>query len=84
MGIAAQMVGIAQGAFDVGYNYAMQRRQFGSVVGEFQGMQHQYAQVAMEIEAARMLVCYPDFAALSWLAQAHGAVRFLSTISPTV
>ena len=32
-------------------------------------------------EAARMLVCYPDFAALSWLAQAHGAVRFLSAIS---
>ena len=26
-------------------------------------------------EAARMLVCYPDFAALSWLAQTHGAVR---------
>ena len=55
MGIAAQMVGIAQGAFDVGYNYAMQRRQFGSVVGEFQGMQHQFAAAAADIEGARAL-----------------------------
>jgi len=55
VGIAAQMLGIAQGAFDLGYSYAMQRKQFGSVVGEFQGMQHQFSQVATEIEAARAL-----------------------------
>ncbi len=55
VGIAAQMLGIAQGAFDLGYSYAMQRKQFGGVVGEFQGMQHQFAQVATEIEAARAL-----------------------------
>ena len=55
VGIAAQMVGIAQGAFDLGYRYAMQRKQFGSVVGEFQGMQHQFAAAAADIEGARAL-----------------------------
>ncbi|KAI9221491.1 acyl-CoA dehydrogenase/oxidase [Blastocladiella britannica] len=55
IGIAAQMVGAAQGAFDVAVAYAMDRKQFGRAVGEFQGMQHQIAQVAVEIEAARLL-----------------------------
>ena len=55
VGIAAQMVGIAQGAFDTGYAYAQQRKQFGQVVGEFQGMQHQFAQAAADIEGARAL-----------------------------
>ncbi|KAI8391215.1 acyl-CoA dehydrogenase/oxidase [Radiomyces spectabilis] len=55
IGIAAQMLGLAQGAFDLALPYIMQRQQFGKPVGEFQGMQHQYAQIAMEIEAARLL-----------------------------
>ncbi|OAD80800.1 hypothetical protein PHYBLDRAFT_56904 [Phycomyces blakesleeanus NRRL 1555(-)] len=55
IGIAAQMVGLAQGAFDIALPYIMERKQFGKPVGEFQGMQHQYAQVAVEIEAARLL-----------------------------
>jgi len=55
VGIAAQMLGIAQGAFNMGYSYAMQRRQFGQVVGEFQGMSHQFAQAAADLEAARVL-----------------------------
>ncbi|KAI9030937.1 acyl-CoA dehydrogenase/oxidase [Phycomyces nitens] len=55
IGIAAQMVGLAQGAFDIALPYIMSRKQFGKPVGEFQGMQHQYAQVAVEIEAARLL-----------------------------
>ena len=55
VGIAAQMVGIAQGAFDLGYAYAMQRKQFGAVVGEFQAMQHQFAAAAADIEGARLL-----------------------------
>ncbi|KAI9189733.1 hypothetical protein H9P43_001166 [Blastocladiella emersonii ATCC 22665] len=55
IGIAAQMLGLAQGAFDVAVPYTFERKQFGQAVGEYQGMQHQYAQVAVEIEAARLL-----------------------------
>jgi len=56
IGIAAQMLGIAQGAFDVTMPYLFDRKQFGTRIGDFQGMQHQYAQAAMELEAGRMLV----------------------------
>lgn len=55
IGIAAQMVGLAQGVFDKTMPYLFQRKQFKQFIGDFQGMQHQYAQVAMEIEAARLL-----------------------------
>ncbi|WVQ65577.1 hypothetical protein V866_003169 [Kwoniella sp. B9012] len=55
IGIAAQMVGLAQGAFDKSLTYAYQRKQFGKPVGEFQGMGFQFADVATEIEAARLL-----------------------------
>ncbi|PLW04938.1 hypothetical protein PCANC_17601 [Puccinia coronata f. sp. avenae] len=55
IGIAAQMVGLAQGAFDKAVKYTYQRKQFGKPVGEFQGMQFQFADVHTEIEAARML-----------------------------
>ncbi|KAF7731546.1 hypothetical protein EC973_009310 [Apophysomyces ossiformis] len=55
IGIAAQMVGCAQGAYDIALPYMMERKQFGSPIGEFQAMQHQFAQVAVEIEAARLL-----------------------------
>ena len=55
IGIAAQMLGIAQGAFDVTLPYLFERKQFGSRIGDFQGMQHQYAQAAVDIEAARLL-----------------------------
>ncbi|KAJ1730365.1 hypothetical protein LPJ61_003053 [Coemansia biformis] len=55
IGIAAQMLGLAQGAFDNAMPYLFQRKQFGTRIGDFQGMQHQYAQIATEIEAARLL-----------------------------
>ncbi|KAJ2909000.1 hypothetical protein GGI21_002319 [Coemansia aciculifera] len=55
IGIAAQMLGLAQGAFDHVMPYLFQRKQFGTRIGDFQGMQHQYAQIATEIEAARLL-----------------------------
>ncbi|KAI9264905.1 acyl-CoA dehydrogenase/oxidase [Phascolomyces articulosus] len=55
IGIAAQMLGIAQGAYDIALPYLFQRKQFNTHIGDFQGMQHQYAQIAMEIEAARLL-----------------------------
>ncbi|KAL1921738.1 uncharacterized protein VTP21DRAFT_10380 [Calcarisporiella thermophila] len=55
IGIAAQMLGLAQGAFDNALPYMFQRKQFGQLIGNFQGLQHQYAQVATEINAARLL-----------------------------
>ncbi|RHZ84808.1 hypothetical protein Glove_74g26 [Diversispora epigaea] len=55
IGIAAQMIGLAQGAFDSALPYLFERKAFGNYIGEFQGMQHQYAQIATEIEAARLL-----------------------------
>ncbi len=56
IGIGAQMLGLAQGALDHALAYMRQRVQFGKPIAEFQGMQFQYARVAMEIEAARLLV----------------------------
>jgi len=57
IGIGAQMVGLAQGAFDCTMPYLRQRTQFNTPIGDFQGMEHQYAQAATEIECARLL-CY--------------------------
>lgn len=57
IGIAAQMTGLALGAFENAVKYVWNdRKQFGALVGEFQGMQHQIAQSYTEIAAARALV----------------------------
>ena len=56
IGIGAQMLGLAQGAFDYSMKYMLEREQFGQKLASFQGMQFQYARVAMEIEAARLMV----------------------------
>ena len=56
VGIGAQMVGLAQGAYERAVQYAFERTQFGRPVAEFQGMQFQMAQIATEIEAARLMV----------------------------
>jgi alkylation response protein AidB-like acyl-CoA dehydrogenase len=56
IGIGAQMLGLAEGAFQHALAYMQERRQFGRPIADFQGMQFQYARVAMEIEAARLLV----------------------------
>lgn len=56
IGIGAQMIGLAQGAFDYAMTYMLERKQFGKPIATFQGMEFQYARVAMEIEAARLLV----------------------------
>ena len=54
--IAAQALGIAQGAFDVAARYANERRQFGEPIAHFEGIQFLLADMAMEVEAARLLV----------------------------
>ncbi|KAL8682958.1 MAG: hypothetical protein Q9224_000653 [Gallowayella concinna] len=57
IGIAAQMTGLALGAWENAAGYVWNdRKQFGQLVGEFQGMQHQMAQAYTEISAARALV----------------------------
>jgi alkylation response protein AidB-like acyl-CoA dehydrogenase len=56
IGIGAQMVGLAQGAFNHAMAYMEERRQFGKKISDFQGLQFQYAHVATEIEAARLMV----------------------------
>lgn len=54
-GIAAQALGIAEGAFDLARRYARERRQFGKPIAEFQGIQFMLADMATQIEAARAL-----------------------------
>jgi alkylation response protein AidB-like acyl-CoA dehydrogenase len=56
IGIAAQSVGIAQAAYDVALAYSKERQQFGKPIATFQAIQHKLANMATEIEAARLLV----------------------------
>jgi alkylation response protein AidB-like acyl-CoA dehydrogenase len=56
IGIGAQMVGLARGAWEHAVRYSKERKQFGRAIGEFQAIQFQIAQMATEIEAARMLL----------------------------
>ena len=53
--IASLAVGMAQGAFEAALRYSQQRRQFGRAISEFQGIQWKLADMATEIEAARLL-----------------------------
>ena len=55
IGIAAQAVGIAQGAFDKSLAYAKERRQFGEPIASFQAIQWMLADMATQIDAARLL-----------------------------
>jgi len=54
--IGAQMIGLARGALEHAIAYAKQRKQFGKTIGEFQGVQFELARMAVEVEAARLLV----------------------------
>jgi alkylation response protein AidB-like acyl-CoA dehydrogenase len=53
--IAALGVGIAQGAYEASLKYSKQRKQFGRFISEFQAIQHKLADMATEIDAARLL-----------------------------
>jgi butyryl-CoA dehydrogenase len=55
-GVAAQALGLAQGALDLAVEYTMKREQFGQSVASFQGIQWMLADMATRIEAARQLV----------------------------
>ncbi len=56
IGIGAQMIGLARGAWEYAVKYAQERKQFGKAIADFQGIQFQIAQMATEIEAGRMLL----------------------------
>ena len=56
IGIGAQMTGLAQGALDHALAYAQQRKQFGKTISEFQGVQFDLAEMAVDVEAARLMV----------------------------
>jgi butyryl-CoA dehydrogenase/short/branched chain acyl-CoA dehydrogenase len=56
IGIGAQMVGVAQGAWEAALNYAQERKQFGQPIANFQAIQFDLAQMATEIQAARLMV----------------------------
>jgi alkylation response protein AidB-like acyl-CoA dehydrogenase len=68
IGIAAQAVGLAQGALDETVKYAKQRAAFGKKIADFQAIQWMIADMQTEIEAARGLVYYA-----AWLKDAHPA-----------
>jgi alkylation response protein AidB-like acyl-CoA dehydrogenase len=56
IGIGAQMIGIARGALEAAIAYTTDRKQFGKSINEFQGVQFQLAEMATDLEAARLMV----------------------------
>ncbi len=75
--IAAQAVGIAQGALDLAASYVKERRQFGKAVADFQGVQFMLADMAMRLEAARQLT----YAAAARSERGDGDLTFFSAAS---
>jgi alkylation response protein AidB-like acyl-CoA dehydrogenase len=87
IGIGAQMVGIARGALDDVLAYTALRKQFGRAIGSFQAVQFQLAQMATEIEAARLMVYNAARlrdAGGSFLTQAAMAKLFASQVAERV
>ncbi|MCF6266039.1 MAG: acyl-CoA dehydrogenase [Desulfuromusa sp.] len=87
IGIAAQALGIAQGAFEAALNYAKERNQFNQPISRFQGVQFKLADMATEIEAARLLVyqaAYRASAGLSYGQHSAMAKLFASDVAMKV
>ena len=84
IGIGAQMLGLAQGAWNAAAKYAKERKQFGKPIAEFQGVQFQIAEMAIEIEAARLMVYNAarlKDAGLSFVKEAAMAKYFTSMVA---
>jgi alkylation response protein AidB-like acyl-CoA dehydrogenase len=84
IGIAAQMMGLAQGALDHSLAYSKQRKQFGKPISEFQGIQFDLAEMAVDVEAARLMVYNAARlrdAGLPFVAEAAMAKYFASQIA---
>jgi short-chain 2-methylacyl-CoA dehydrogenase len=87
IGIAAQMLGLAQGALNHAVAYAKQRKQFGKPIAEFQGVQFNLAEMAVQVEAARLLVYNAARlrdAGLPFISEAAMAKYFASDIAEKV
>src|SRR5690348_6774810 len=87
IGIGAQMAGLARGAWEYAAKYAQERKQFGKSISEFQGIQFQLAQMATEIEAARLMVynaARMKDAGMSFVKEASMAKLFCSHVAERV
>jgi alkylation response protein AidB-like acyl-CoA dehydrogenase len=87
IGIGAQMVGLAQGAYEAALAYTKERKQFGQAISEFQGVQFQIAEMATKIEAARLMVYNAarlKDAKLPFIKQAAMAKLFASEVAEEV
>lgn len=87
IGIAAQMLGLAQGAWNHAARYSQERRQFGKSISEFQAVQFALAEMATEIEAARLMVynaARMRDAGLPFVKEAAMAKYFVSQIAERV
>src|SRR6266850_4567932 len=87
IGIAAQMLGIARGAWEYAAKYAQERKQFGKPLSEFQGIQFQIAQMATDIEAARLMIYNAarlKDAGMSYVKEAAMAKLFSSQVAERV
>jgi butyryl-CoA dehydrogenase/short/branched chain acyl-CoA dehydrogenase len=85
--IGAQMIGLARGALDHAVAYAKERKQFGKSIGEFQAVQFDLAKMAIDVEAARLLVyngARLRDAGMPFLAEAAMAKYYSSTIAEEV
>jgi butyryl-CoA dehydrogenase/short/branched chain acyl-CoA dehydrogenase len=85
--IGGQMVGLAQGALDHAIAYAKERRQFGKTIADFQAVQFQLAEMATEVEAARLLVyngARLRDAGLPFVTEAAMAKLFASQVAESV
>jgi alkylation response protein AidB-like acyl-CoA dehydrogenase len=74
--IASLALGMAQGAYEAAVKYAKQRKQFGKAISEFQAIQFKLADMATEIEAARLLVWEAAYLADRSLRDAAAGIRF--------
>jgi alkylation response protein AidB-like acyl-CoA dehydrogenase len=87
IGIGAQMLGVARGAWEYAAKYAQERKQFGKTLADFQGIQFQIAQMATDIEAARLLVynaARMKDAGVSFVKEAAMAKLFTSQVAERV
>ncbi len=87
IGIAAQMLGLAQGAFDGALKYSKEREQFGKPLADFQGLQFQMSEMATEIEASRLMVYNAarlKDAGLPFVKEAAMAKYFVSEVAERV
>jgi len=75
--IAAQALGIAQGALEAAGRYASERQQFGKPIAEFQGVSFMLADMAMQLEAARLLV----YKALSLCDEGDPRMTYFSSVA---